>query len=522
MGKNQVFWSSLRRRGGLGLFTLGVVLTACEEDRAPQGPITRLPASVTHHRADQPVSPLGTPCPPKAVTGQPLPPINELNPAGLSKLKHFVIIYMENHSFDNMYGQFPGADGIVNSNCEATSALQRDARNLPYSVLPNPSVANWPFPALPNRAFPIAPRVPPSVATIDLVHRFYTQQAQINFGGMNKFVAYSDARSLTMGFYDTMLLPVPAIAANYTVCDRFFHSAFGGSFLNHMWLVGARSPEFPGAPPNIVEPGLPIEYDPALPFPINADGSFTGADYEVTPDGFAVNTLYSVNTPHPLDPALVPQRLPAQTYATIGDRLSDAGVSWAWYSGGWDDAIAYSTGAAPAVLDEFQFHHQPFAYFANYGDGTPGRAAHLKDETEFLRAVKQGTLPEVSFVKPVGIDNEHPGYTDVLRGENYLADLIQSIMMGPNWPDTAIIIAYDENGGFADHVPPPVIDRWGPGTRVPAIVISPYARRGFIDHTQYETVSILTTLERRYGLPPLTSRDANANDLSPAFDFDTE
>jgi phospholipase C len=88
---------------------------------------------------------------------------------------------------------------------------------------------------------------------------------------------------------------------------------------------------------------------------------------------------------------------------------------------------------------------------------------------------------------------------------------------GPNWSDAAIIVTYDENGGFWDHVAPPKIDRWGPGSRVPALIISPYAKRGFVDHTTYDTSSILALIEHRFGLKPLSARDAAANDLSAAF-----
>jgi phospholipase C len=97
--------------------------------------------------------------------------------------------------------------------------------------------------------------------------------------------------------------------------------------------------------------------------------------------------------------------------------------------------------------------------------------------------------------------------------------LVDSIMHSKYWGETVIIITSDENGGRWDHVAPPKIDRWGPGSRIPAVIISPYAKKGFIDHTQYETVSILKFIETRFDLKPLTNRDAQANDLLNAFDF---
>ena len=107
----------------------------------------------------------------------------------------------------------------------------------------------------------------------------------------------------------------------------------------------------------------------------------------------------------------------------------------------------------------------------------------------------------------------------MLSSEQHAADLIERMKGSSYWEETAII-TYDDFGGWYDHVPPPVIDRWGPGGRVPMLLISPYARKGFVDHTLYDTTSILTFIEWRYGLQPLTDRDAGANNLLAAFDFD--
>ena len=106
-----------------------------------------------------------------------------------------------------------------------------------------------------------------------------------------------------------------------------------------------------------------------------------------------------------------------------------------------------------------------------------------------------------------------------MTGENHTMQLINAVRNGPNWKDAAIIITYDEHGGFWDHVAPPVVDKWGPGARVPAIIISPFAKKGFIDHTQYETVSILSFIEKRWNLAPLGPHDTKAANMTAAFDF---
>jgi phospholipase C len=414
--------------------------------------------------------------------------------AAIAKINHVVVLYLENRSFDNLYGEFPGADGIVGLKPERYT--QVDITGKPFVVLPQAPDSHLPS-DLPNAPFTIERFIPSNAPTRDLVHRFYQEQQQIDGGRMDRFAAISDAMGLTMGHYHTAALPLAAEARRYTLADRFFHGAFGGSFFNHIYLISGAAPVFPTAPPDTRAK-------------IDSAGRLL-VDGALTPDGFVVNTSFSVNTPHP-SWAPVSTLVPAQTMPTIGDRLSDKGISWAWYSGGWDDAVA---GHADSL---FQYHHQPFIYFRNYGDGTPGRAAHLKDEKEFLAAARAGTLPAVSFVKPIGESNEHPGYADLISGERHTLELISAVRDGPNWKDAVIIVTYDENGGFWDHVAPPKVDRWGPGSRVPAIIISPYARSGFVDHTTYDTMSILAFIEHRFGLKPLTTRDATANDLSAAFD----
>jgi phospholipase C len=416
-------------------------------------------------------------------------------PVGINKVGHVVVIYMENHSFDNLYGQFEGADGL--SKAASVNVTQVDAEGKPYEMLP-PVPRSSAFPTnLPNTYFNIDQYVAPDQLTPDVTHQFYQEQMQINGGKMNKFALYNQSKGLTMGYYKTSALPLYELAKKYTLCDHFFHSAFGGSFLNHQWLIAAATPVFPDAPATIK-----VQLD--------ASGKLI-KDGTVSPDGYAINTSYSVNL-HPSGANLT-YLVPNQTNPTIGDRLSDKGITWAWYAGGWDNAIA---GKANPT---FAWHHQPFAYFEKYAAGTPGRAEHLKDETEFLAAAKKGTLPAVSFVKPIGLEDEHPGESPVTVGERHAVELVDAVLNGPDGNDAVIILTYDENGGFWDHVAPPVIDKWGPGSRVPAIIISPFAKKGFVDHTKYETVSILAFIEKRWGLEPLNGRDKRADPLSHAFNF---
>jgi phospholipase C len=428
-------------------------------------------------------------------------------PALPDRIEHLVVIYEENHSFDNYFGLFPGADGIADA---GAAAIQVDKQGEPYAGLlapladaaagqtqrqPDPRIP----PELPNGPFLFNDYIPPTERTAAIIHAFYREQYQIDGGKMDNFATWSDGAGMVMGYWDLSDLPLYRLARQYTLADHFFHAAFGGSFLNHQWLICACTPTYPNAPASMI----------SRPFPGDTDHL---QDNNLTEDGYVVNTSFTVNAPHPKD-AQLDTLIPNQTAPTIGDRLSNAGVTWGWYSGGWNDAVAGNPDP------RFQFHHQPFAYYTTFANGTSERTAHLKDEQDLIAALQDGTLPSVAFFKPIGLDNEHPSYTTVARGQDHVMQLVNAIQASPYWPTTAIIITYDENGGAWDHVAPPVVDRWGPGTRVPTVIVSPWARHGYVDHTVYDTTSVLKLIETRWQLEPLGTRDAAAGDLTAAFDF---
>jgi acid phosphatase len=513
----------------------------------------------------------------------------------LDKINHIVVIYEENHSFDNLYGGWEGVNGRSNADAAHTTQVAQDTSafgcllqndvnltsppltvtcndaahgvashftNDPFSIetfLP-PDARTCPQPGVfaPNGLTP-NPANLPGGCTRDLVHRFYQEQYQLNNGQQNLYTTGSDAVGLTQGYYDTRALPIykylhSAGHPKYAIADDFFQAAFGGSFLNHQWLIAAASPTWPGAPVanhSIIDSnGMPIAYPLYAPTGPVLDRQLTQLCPSAVPNracgDYAVNTIQPAYQPFKGTPQLPPQIGP-----TIGDELTAAGVSWAWYSGGWSNADGdvgapgWTNGSVPGVCGDpdsspnpawpycpnkvFQFHHQPFNYYANYAPGTPGRT-HLQDEQELMNLIddsgSQCKLDSVSFDKPVGLENEHPGYTSVSRGSNHLVELLQSIEGSACAKDTMVIVTYDEFGGQWDHVSPPgqggtpgPHDLWGPGTRIPALVLAPRLRGNFaVDHTQYDTTSILATIEQRFGLTPLTSRDAAVNSLSNVFD----
>jgi acid phosphatase len=236
--------------------------------------------------------------------------------------------------------------------------------------------------------------------------------------------------------------------------------------------------------------------------------------------------------------------LPPQTAPTIGDRLSAKGIAWTWYGGAW--AAALADGEQPGTVErrviyapdtpagspDFQPHHQPFNYYANFDPATQAaqRAAHLKDYRDLVADIAAGRLPHVVFYKPQGNLNQHPGYASIADGDAHIADLVAKLKAGAQWNNMVIVITYDEFGGAWDQVAPPRGDLLGPGARIPALIVSPFARKGTVDHTQYDTESILRLIIRRFdlsGLPGIARRDqglaehgeAPMGDLTNALDL---
>ena len=575
------------------------------------------------------------------------------NGDGGRNINHIVVIYEENHSFDNLYGMWGPVNGdttnglpqanlghtvqVSQAGTPYTCLLQNDVNlttaaptSPPLSVQcidPNPVVGQSHFINLPFQIDSYIPATAttcpapgvfaargvvngtglPGGCTEDLVHRFYQEQYQIDDGRQDRYVTGSDAVGLTMGYYDTTHLPIwqylhSAGSPSYVIADNFFQGAFGGSFLNHQALIAAQPPIFPNADKSGVTTGcatgtancdlhsavdangFPNKYplytppsgtvnDGALTEAADASGRCTPtyAGAVAAPAGtlcgdYAVNTIQPFTQPYAPGTA-VGRRLPLVSSDNIGDEMSARHVSWAWYAGGWDNAagnngrdamhplgagwtngpVNTSSGTCVAPTGEtlaanvvfpncpdalFQFHHQPFGYFANFADGTQGRVDHLKDEQQFMLDAQQGKLPSVSFVKPIGEENEHPGYASEPTGSQHLVDLIKAVLNGPNGKDTMIVVTYDEFGGQWDHVSPPGThgqegphDAYGPGTRIPALILGAGIRHSGVDDQQFDTTSILATIEHRFNVKPVKdattgkpARDAFVNDLFSALD----
>ena len=481
-----------------------------------------------------------------------VPAVSATNPARAAgsldaKLKqhiqNVVVIYLENRSFANLFAQFPGC-------LEVDSAPQRDRQGQVLGELPKIwggmvpesqtlggktyEIKEASITGLPNGAFKLTDAagqpLPPGVITRDLWHRFYQTQMQINGGKNDQFVAWSNTGAMVMGYYgdSANTLGLWQVARQYTLCDRFFMSAFGGSFLNHQFLVAARAPYYSDAPTGPAKNSSAVTEDGATGVRLAQKSSSPASaldgppvfvnDGNLTPDGYAVNTMAPAFQPSYIRPAAggnpaladpqSPSVLPPQTHLTIADLLSHKAVSWSWYGGAWQSALD-NVGGGPRP--NFQYHHQPLNYFQQFAPGTTARARHLLDggvgdspiSNKFLRDVVAGKLPAVSFYKPQGSLSMHAGYTDVESGDAHVVNVLEHLKHSPQWHQMLVVITFDENGGWWDPVAPPKGDRWGPGSRVPAIIVSPFAKQGQVDHTFYDTTSILRFITRRFDLPLL-------------------
>jgi acid phosphatase len=490
-----------------------------------------------------------------------------------------VVIYAENRAFDNLFGSFPGARGlseVIDRNGKPLAAYkpQVDRNGTVLPVLPptwggvtspgvRPVVTQQQSVGLPNAPYSIEHGFTPqsqvtlSTATVtrDLWHRFYEHQMQIDGGKNDGYAAWSDAGGLALGYYDYSRSSLYALAKEFVLADNFFQGAFGGSFLNHQYLICACAPEYPGADAATAKPSIALlekdsagRYLPRLktaadppasaldePPTFARSGNITPLNYFGDGKFYAVNTMQPPYQPSGNKPALSDSSfayadpdnattLPPQRALNIGDTLDTKHIDWTWYAGAWNTAVADGTQPPSAMREviytpqtaggnpDFQAHHQPFNYFERFDPATHAdhRAAHLKDYTDLLADVAAGRLPPVVFYKPQGNLNQHAGYASVAEGDAHIAELVARLRASPQWHRMVIVITYDEFGGAWDHVAPPQADLLGPGARIPALIISPLAKHGTVDHTQYDTESILRLITRRFDLeelPGIIQRD---------------
>lgn len=358
----------------------------------------------------------------------------------VTQIQHFVFIIMENRSYDEMFGQFPGADGV-------TQGVLSTGEVIPLRPAPDES-----------------PR--------DINHLWYAMTDSLDWGRMDRFDLQPNANIKGDYFSHTQYsqddLPnLWKYAQTFTLSDRTFSSMHGVSHPNHMYIVGGTSDNIIGGPNPSSQRGC--------------DSNKGTTIEQLDPVGNVINIFPCVDFP------------------TLGDSMEAQGISWKVYSQNLNPWNPYD--------------------YVNHVRNSDLWTQHVVDVSELNNDLgTQGALPSVSLVIPPPMQSHHP-VRSICYGENWLVQQLNALMSGPNWNSTAVFITWDEAGGFYDHVPPPQVDQFGLGTRVPLIIISPYAKPGHVSSTTYEFASFMKIVEERFGLAALTQRDANASDMLDSFDF---
>ncbi len=324
----------------------------------------------------------------------------------------------------------------------------------------------------------------------DIGHDFFSGLTAVDGGKMDQFDIISGAADLT-GYTQYGRKQIPnywRYAAHYALADRMFSSMYGPTLPEHLFTVAASASRIVS---NKLHPrtgrGLYCE-DPRERFNrLRHHAHLMRWERSVRLEKIR-HLLRSVRA--------------CLDIHTIFPELERAGLSWKYYG------------------QREQFHNEEQA--VREVRKVPSRWKRVVDPDEFTRDARSGHLPTVSYLLPPLNYNDHPSSKKrgICVGENWTVRRINDVMKGPQWSSTAIFLTWDDFGGLYDHVPPPQIDDMGLGPRVPLIVISPWVKAHTILHTQYEFSSFLAFMERMFGLQPLTDRDAKANDLFGAFDFD--
>jgi phospholipase C len=369
-------------------------------------------------------------------------------------IKHIVFVIKENRTFDNMFGRFPGANGV---------SVGMD-QGEPRTLTPAPD------------------RLPE-----DIKHCYECALQAWNEGEMDGFATISEAAD---AYAYTQFEPgdLPNYwhwASEYVLGDNFFASAHGPSFPNHLYTIAAQSG---GAHEN------PVQNLDLLRERHRETGRFKAWGCDSLEDAYVLVT----------DSEGIEKKVPpCFDFLTEGDLLTEAGIPWAYYAATQDQ-----NGYLWSAYDAVRHIREDERYWAE----------HVFPVDDFVEQAELGLLPPVTWVTPRFETSEHPEYS-MCHGENWTTEVVNAVMEGPDWEDTAIFITWDDYGGLYDHVPPPQVDDFGFGIRVPLLIVSPYARRGFVTHELGEFSSVLRFMEDNWGLTQLTHRDRDATPLLSAFDF---
>jgi phospholipase C len=493
------------------------------------------------------------------------------NPAATTTpIKHVVVLFQENVSFDHYFATYPNAANTSGETLQGTgtrAATFTATKDTPKDIntLANAGLL---APNNPNSVQP-ARLSPMQAVTCDQDHEYTAEQKAYNGGLMDKFVEFTSRDAcapnqygrpgLTMDYYDgNTVTGIWNYAQNYAMSDNHFSTAFG--------------PSTPGALNQVSGQTHGVKEFTAAGRPVTP----TTSDYTVrVPDPNGVGTM--INDPDPVyddcsnNSHAKTNNLAGMTGKNIGDLLNDKGVSWGWFQGGFTPTTA-ATATTPAACKsthdnvagvsstDYNPHHQPFQYYASTANphhlppandaeiGHNGQANHQYDLTDFNKVVNGDNMPAVSFLKASNYQDGHAAYSDPVDEQNFITKTVNEIQQSKNWDNTAVVVAYDDSDGWYDHVAAQVknasnspddaawcqnaaakgvpvtggyADRCGLGPRQPLVVISPYAKKNFVDHTETDQASILRFIEDNWHAGQIgdSSADAAAGSMNAMFNF---
>jgi phospholipase C len=405
-------------------------------------------------------------------------------PPAENPIKHVVFIIKENRTFNTYFGTYPGAAGsTVGKTIRCTGN---------GGCVPGPN-------------YPLKPA--PDVQPHDITHGFSSGLYAIDGGKMDGFNIIGDGQDMS-GYVQFQRQGIPnywAYADHFTLADHFFTSMYGPTFPEHLYTVAAQSDGIVDNKSTVDHPGSyctdPTETTPHFPLDqmTKKDLTYVMGREEAILSEPPPNVLFDISK-------YWTQIRTCVDVPTLPDELQKAGVSWNYYAekDKWMNALQ-------------AIRHDWFSSTMQQ---------HISDPGNFIRDLHKGQMPAVSWLIPPEPYNDHPGSgVSVCAGENWATTQINAVMKSPEWASTAIVMVWDDFGGFYDPIAPPHVDIMGYGPRTPALIISPYAKTGSsaeggsIDHTVYDFTSVLRLIENLHGLAPLTKRDKQADPLSNAFDF---
>jgi phospholipase C len=380
-------------------------------------------------------------------------------PGPAQRIKHVVFVIQENRSVDNLFNGFPGANTVRSGTTStgATVALQP----VPLEALQDVvhSHTNWLREYANGQLFfDQALLTPPTAAPTTTFPYAYVPAAET--------------------------APYFTMAERYAFADETFQSNSGPSFPAHLYLTGGASQ---------YAPGELIDENPSTPGSGTGYSSIWGCD---APAGTTVALIGPAGTD-------VPGPFPCFDEETLPDELDAAGLAWRYYA-----PTVGASGGIWNVLDAIEH--------IRYGPDWTSDV--ISPETNVLADAASAQLPSVTWIAPSAMNSDHGGSLSA-TGPQWVTAVVNAIGQGPSWNSTAIFVIWDDWGGWFDHVPPPQLDAMGLGFRVPLIVISPYAKHGYVSHVQRESASLLRFAEVTFGLAPVAASDARADDLLDCFDF---